>query len=244
VTLDRTGRWHVAFAYIPGPVEGPGTAAVVGIDRGVKVSAALSTGEMLTVSRLAEGEQRRLIRLERTLAKAKRGSGRRSDARVAIARMRARETDRRKDWAEKTSTRIAREFDVIRVENLNIRGMTRSAKGTAVKPGRNVAAKAGLNREISRSGWGLLVRRLEDKAPGRVEKIDPAYTSQRCSACGRVDRNSRESQALFRCTACSYTVNADVNAARNIAAGHAVTARGGHRDAGPVNREPQLALLA
>jgi putative transposase len=125
-------------------------------------------------------------------------------------------------------------------QDLKIGNMTRSAKGTAGDPGRNVRAKAGLNREILRSGWGLLVRRLEEKAPGRVQKIRPAFTSQRCSACGQVDANSRESQARFACTACGYACNADVNAAVNIAAGHALTARGGLRDAGPVNREPQL----
>ena len=102
--------------------------------------------------------------------------------------------------------------------------------------------KAGLNREILRSGWGLLVRRLEEKAPGRVEKVNPAYTSQRCSACGHVDAKSRESQARFACTACRFVGHADVNAARNIAAGHAVTARGGDGAARPVNREPQLLL--
>jgi putative transposase len=91
-----------------------------------------------------------------------------------------------------------------------------------------------------RSGWGLLVRRLEQKAPGRVEKVNAAFTSQRCSACGQVDPKSRESQAVFRCTACGYACHADVNAAINIAAGHAVTARGGFRDAGPANREPHL----
>jgi len=84
------------------------------------------------------------------------------------------------------------------------------------------------------SGWGLLVRRLEQKAPGRVEKIIPAYTSQKCSGCGQVDRKSRESQAVFQCTACGYSCNADVNAARNIAAGHAVTARGGDGVTRPV----------
>jgi hypothetical protein len=86
----------------------------------------------------------------------------------------------------------------------------------------------------------VLMRRLQDKAPGRVEKINPAFTSQRCSACGQVDPKSRESQAVFWCTACGYACHADVNAARNIAAGHAVTARGDFRSAGPVNREPQL----
>jgi putative transposase len=75
-----------------------------------------------------------------------------------------------------------------------------------------------------------------------VEKISPAFTSQRCSACRHVDAHSRESQARFVCTACGFACHADVNAAINIAAGHAVTARGGFRDAGPVNREPQLLL--
>ena len=86
------------------------------------------------------------------------------------------------------------------------------------------------------------MRRLEDKAPGRVEKIKPRCTSQRCSACGQVDRDSRESQAVFRCTACGFAGHADVNAAINIAAGHAVTARGGDGVARPVNREPHLLL--
>jgi putative transposase len=159
-----------------------------------------------------------------------------------IARLKAREGDRRKDWAEKASTDIAQRFDLIRVEDLKIKNMTRSAKGTWGNPGRNVRAKAGLNRGILGAGWGLLVRRLQDKAPGRVEKIDPAFTSQRCAACGRVDRGSRKSQAVFRCTACGFACNADVNAAINIAAGHAVTARGGDGVTRPVNREPQLLL--
>jgi putative transposase len=238
--MDRAGRWHVAFAAVPEPVPAPGTGEAVGIDRGVAVSAALSTGEMLHVPGLTTREQRRLWRLERILARAKRGSNRRKRVRLAIAGLRARETDRRKDRTEKTSTDIARRFDLIRVEALPIGNMTRSAKGTSENPGRNVRAKAGLNRGILRSGWGLLVRRLEQKAPGRVEKIRPAFTGQRCSACGHVDANSRESQARFACTACGYACHADVNAARNIAAGHAVTARGGVRATGPVNREPQL----
>jgi transposase len=216
---------------------------MVGIDRGVAVSAALSNGELLSCPRLAGQEQQRLRRLERRLARAKRGSERRKRVKRALARLKARDADIRKDWCEKTSTSLACRFDVIRVEDLKIGCMTRSAKGTATEPGRNVRQKAGLNREIMRSGWGLLVRRLSDKAPGRVEKVNPAYTSQRCSACGRIAAGSRESQALFRCVACGYTLDADVNAARNIAAGHAVTARGGDGVTRPVNREPQSALL-
>jgi transposase len=243
VSMDRAGRWHVAFAAIPDPVPAPSNGEAVGIDRGVVVSAALSTGELLHVPGLRTREQRRMLRLARKLARARRGSERRKRVRLAIAQLRARETDRRKDWAEKASTDIAQRFDIIRVEDLQIKKMTRSAGGTRERPGRNVRQKAGLNQGILRSGWGLLVRRLEDKAPGRVEKIKAAFTSQRCSACGHVDAESRESQAHFACTACGFACHADVNAARNIAAGHAVTARGGFRDAGPANREPQLLAL-
>jgi transposase len=242
VTMDRAGRWHVAFAVIPAPVPAPGNGQAVGIDWGVAVSAALSTGEMLHCPGLAVRERTRLRRLQRKLAHAKRGSNRRGRVKHAIARLKARETDRRKDWVEKASTDIVRRFDVIRVEDLQISNMTRSARGTPDNPGRNVWQKAALNRGILGSGWGLLVRRLQDKAPGRVEKVRPAFTSQRCSACGQADRDSRESQAMFRCTACGFACNADVNAAINIAAGHAVTARGGDGAARPVNREPHLLL--
>jgi putative transposase len=244
VTLDRAGRWHVAFASVPPPVPAPGTGEVVGIDRGVAVSAALSTGEMLTVTRLNPARQARLKLLQRRLARAKRRSNHRAQVKLAIARLKARETDGRKDWCEKVSTDLARRFDVIRIEDLKIRNMIRSARGTVAEPGRNVRQKASLNREISRSGWGLLVTRLEQKAPGRVEKINPAFTSQTCPACGYCAAESRESQSRFRCIACGFQANADVNAAMNIALGHRVNARGGDRVTGPANREPQLSLLA
>src|SRR5580658_1968357 len=157
VTLDRAGRWHVAFAVIPAPVPAPGNGQTVGIDRGVAVSAALSTGDLLRCPALTARERTRLRRLQRKLARATQGSNRRGRARHAIARLKARETARRKDWAEKTSIGIARRFDLIRVEDLKIKNMTRSAKGTRESPGRGVRQKAGQNRRILASGWGLLV---------------------------------------------------------------------------------------
>ncbi|WP_235013922.1 RNA-guided endonuclease TnpB family protein, partial [Parafrankia sp. Ea1.12] len=177
VTQDRAGRWHVAFAVAPDPIPAPGTGQVgevVGVDRGVAVSAALSTGELLSCPTLRPKEAERLRRLQRRLAKATRGSNRRGRLKTRIARVKAREVDRRKDWVERTSTDLARRFDVIRVEDLRITNMTRSARGTVDQPGRNVRQKAGLNRGILANGWGLLARRLEQKAPGRVEKIPAA----------------------------------------------------------------------
>lgn len=245
VTRDRAGRWHIAFAAIPDPIPAPGNGQVVGVDRGVVVSAALSTEELLTTPSLTTGERQRLRRLQRRLARAQRGSNRRRKVKAAIAKLKAREKDRRKDWVEKTTTDLARRFDVIRVEDLNIRGMTSSAKGTADKPGSNVRAKAGLNRGILANAWGKLVTRLENKAPGRVQKINAAYTSQTCSACGHCAPDNRESQARFRCTACGFRCHADVNAARNIAAGRAVTARGALQPiGGAMNCEPQPATSA
>src|SRR4029453_9534573 len=113
--------------------------------------------------------------------------------------------------------------------------------GTPQQPGVRVAQKRGLNRGIGQSGWGLLAKRLQHKAFGRVEQIPAAYTSQRCSACGHVAPENRKSQAVFECEACTAgPCNADVNAARNIAAERAVTARGDLGASRSANREPQL----
>jgi len=186
VTLDRSGRWHIAFAVIPDPVPGPGDGSVVGVDRGVAVSAALSNGEMLHAPGLRAGETQRLCRLQRRLARAQRGSHRRARTKLAIAKVRARETDRRRDWVEKTTTDVARRFQTIRVEDLRVSEMTRSARGSCECPGTGVAQKRGLNREISRQGWGRLAARLQHKAAGRLEFVSAAFTSQRCSYCGHV----------------------------------------------------------
>jgi len=220
VTRDRAGRWHIAFAAIPEPIPAPGTGEVVGGDRGVKAAVTLSTGEVASPAGRRAKEAERRLRLQRKLARQKKGGRRRSRTKVALARIAAREADRRKDWVEKTSTDLARRFDVIRVEDLKVKQMTRSARGTLAEPGRNVRAKAGLNRGILAAGWSMLMNRLEQKAPGRVEKVPAAYSSQRCNACGHVAAESRQSQSDFRCVACGHEANADVNAARNISDAH------------------------
>jgi putative transposase len=118
ITRDRAGRWFVAFAAVPEPIAAPATGAEVGVDRGVTVSAALSTGELLSVPGLRPKEVERLARLRRKLPRARNGSDRRAELKAQIARMHAREVDRRKDWVEQTSTRLAREFDLIALEAL------------------------------------------------------------------------------------------------------------------------------
>lgn len=217
ITCDSVGRWHIAFAVLPAPIEVPKNREVVGVDRGVAVTLAYSDGTLLHAPTPISVKA-----AAKALSRCKRGSNRRCKAKTRLARVYARNADRRKDFIEKASTDLARRFDLIRVEDLRIANMTRSVRGTIEKPGRNVRQKAGLNRAILNGGWAMFVTRLQDKAPGRVEKVSPAFTSQRCSVCGHVAAESRKSQALFVCVACGHTSNADLNAARNIAAGRAV----------------------
>ena len=242
VTLDRAGRWHIAFAQIPDPIPSPKTGEVIGVDRGVVHAAALSDGTFYDYAR--PDLDAKVKRLQRKLARCKRGSNRRASVRANLGRAQARRTDARKDFVEKITTDIATRYDVIRLENLKVRNMTRSARGTVDAPGVNVRQKAGLNRSILDKGWGMFAQRLEHKARGRVEYVPAAYTSQRCSGCGVIASESRKSQADFCCVACGYTDNADCNAAKNIAAGgQPVTAQGGTPLGEPVNCEPQRDLL-
>ena len=130
VTRDRSGRWHIAFAAVPAPIPGPGTGEVVGIDRGVAVSAALSTGEMLHCPGMRPQSGPGSGGCNGSWPAPRRARpARASQERDRVASRPVR-GDRRKDWAEKSSTGLARRFDLIRIEDLNIRGMTRSARGT------------------------------------------------------------------------------------------------------------------
>ncbi|MFD7688949.1 RNA-guided endonuclease InsQ/TnpB family protein [Streptomyces sp. NPDC059781] len=215
----RNGRWHIAFATIPDPIPALGTGEIVGIDRGVKITAALSDGRKLNCPQLTTRERAQIRKHQRRAVRAPKNSDRKRAEHAKVARLKAREADRRKDWCEKTSTMLARTYGLIRFEKLTITTMTRSAKGTIEQPGRNIRQKAGLNRAILAQGWGLLRRRTGEKAPGRVEDVPAPYTSLRCSACGWIEKNSRKSQAEFVCTSCGFTCNADENAAVNVAAG-------------------------
>lgn len=105
------------------------------------------------------------------------------------------------------------------MEELQIRNMSASANGTIEEPGRNVKAKSGLNKSILDQGWHEFRRQLDYKLfwrGGMLVEVNPRHTSQRCSCCGHTVKENRTSQALFRCQACGYEENADINAANNI----------------------------
>jgi putative transposase len=144
-----------------------------------------------------------------------------------MALIAARVADRRRDWAEKLSTRLVREHDIIVLEKLTIAGMTRkpTPKPDPGQPGaflpNQARAKAGLSRGILTSAWGALGQRVKDKGQAsgvQILFVDPRFTSQQCHACGHTDAANRDSQAAFACTSCGHHDHADRNAALNILA--------------------------
>ena len=247
-TMCRDGLgWHISFGIATDtrPAASNGLPGC-GVDFGVACSAYVSdeTSPRLLPPTLTAGEQRRLLGLERRKARQVRWAKRHNHGRYSrrlrrtiaqIAMLRARQARRRLDFTHKLTTDLAKSHGWVGVEDLRVKGMTRSAKGTALAPGRGVAAKAGLNRGILDNGPYERRRQLAYKAPrfGSELRVVPAPgTSQTCSACGHRDSQSRPGCGrVFACTACGHQAHADHNAARNIeriAAGQAVDSTRSH----------------
>ena len=187
----------------------------VGIDMGVTDRMALSTGETYD-RRVVDRED--IAKKQRRLARCQKGS-REWRKRVRIlANAHSKARVRNRNDCHQTTTDIVRRFDTIAVEDLQIRNMTGSAKGTLEEPGRNVKAKSGLNREVLAQTWGLVRQQLAYKAEWagrRFVEVAPHNTSITCSGCGHLDRASRAGK-LFCCLACGLKMDADVNAAINV----------------------------
>jgi len=228
--VDWTGR-KVSFTNRPLPLRDAGadpTGAVTGLDLGVAVTVADSDGNRCSIPQpdpRIRHVQRKLSRQDRVARSLGRPrwehSSRRQRTLHELHRLHARDARRRKDWCSKLTTQLVRDSDLIAVEALNIKAMTAKGRG-----------KRGLNRGMRNGCLGMFTSMLEYKAGlagVRLVWVNPAYTSQRCSQCGHVAPESRESQAAFRCVACTYRCNADTNAARNVLA----RARGEWADYGP-----------
>jgi len=238
VTVSREGgHWFASVlceveVADPLPIHG----IAVGVDLGVAQAITLSTGEVLPVRGMTAREERKLARLQRELARRKKGSRNRARTQQKLARFHARVARRRRDDIHKATTYLAKNHRLVVVEGLRVKDMTRAPKAKAApdRPGRflrnGASAKAGLNRAILARGWGEVRRQLEYKAAwygSKVAAVDPAYTSQRCEVCGHTEAGNRPAQSKFKCRACGHEAHADVNAARNIlAAGLAATACG------------------
>lgn len=233
VTVSHNGgRWFISITTLR-EVEQPlhPSSSMVGIDLGVASLATLSTGEQPIGSIDAYRKAKaRLARLQRGLARKKKFSRNWRKHNARVQKLHARIANLRRDALHKATTDISKNHAMIVIEDLNVRSMSASAKGTIQAPGRNVRAKAALNAAILDQGWGEFRRQLEYKQDwqgGRVLAVSARNTSRRCSACGHTTPENRKTQAVFHCVACGHREHADVNAAKNIlAAGHAVLAHG------------------
>jgi putative transposase len=190
----------------------------IGLDVGVSLVVADSEGGMTKPLDLVHELTRLRVRAQQ-LSRKKKGSNNRAKAKVKLAKQNLRIANMRKDFLHKLSLQYAENQGIVVVEDLKIKNMTKSAKGTEEKPGKQVAQKRGLNRSITQQSWGLFFELLEYKVKargGKFVKVDPRHTSQTCNCCGHVSSENRLKQEKFVCTACGHRANADVNAAKNI----------------------------
>ena len=236
------GKWYVSIQTereVPEPVHP--SQSVVGIDMGIARFATFSDGSSIRPLHSFRKHEKKLAKLQRKLAKRVKSSSNWRKLKAKIQRLHRTIANVRNDFLHKTTTIISKNHALVVIEDLKVRNMSRSASGTVEAPGRNVRAKAGLNKSILDQGWYEFRRQLEYKLKwlgGKLVVIPPQYTSQTCSHCGCVDRANRPTQAKFKCTACGFECNADHNAALNIlAAGQAVTACGAGRAQAPASKQ-------
>jgi putative transposase len=236
-------KWFVSIS-----VEMPDTQPVhktptgaVGVDMGVKVMAALSTGEMRENPRSLSKHEKKLKKLQRKLsrqmeqAKIKAGipkdkaiprgtkievSNRMLETKRRIQRAHQDISGVRSNAQHQLSAELTKRFGVIAVEDLNVKGMTASANGTIEKPGKQVAQKAGLNRSILDVGFGELRRQLDykSKRTGAQFVVIGRWTpsSKACSACGHHVKDMNLSVREWTCPECGAHHDRDINAAQNI----------------------------
>lgn len=220
VTVIRRGdKWDVSIQTeyeVSSPAPNP---SEIGIDMGVKRFATLSNGDFVEPLNAFKQERENLTKLQRKLARQKKGSRNSRKTKRKIARLHRYIADSRRDFLHKISTRIAKNHSIVYVEDLKVSNMSASAAGTKENPGKKVKQKSGLNQSILDQGWygffQMLSYKLERKG-GKLIKVDPRNTSRTCPQCGFISAENRRTQASFACIACGYRANADMVGAINV----------------------------
>ena len=133
------------------------------------------------------------------------GSRRRHKTKTKLQKLRRRIRNVANTWRHWLTRHVGDNARLLVLEKLNTQGMAKNAQGTVRRPGNRVQQQAGLNRSILATGWSEIEQMLSYKT--RVVYVNPAYTSQRCSHYGQVDKASRRSQSAFHCTSCGYRAN-------------------------------------
>jgi len=200
----------------------PMTGDETGIDVGLKVFLITANGEIVENPRHYCNAETQLKKAQRRVSGRKKGSQRRRKTIAVLAKAYQHVARQRRDFHHKTALALVRQYDVIYLENLQVRNLRRRPApvpdGTGGYQHNGASAKAGLNRSIHDAGWYAFRTILACKAAWagkRVEAVPPAYTSQDCSGCGaRVQKSL--SVRTHVCPTCGLILDRDENAARNI----------------------------
>ena len=215
----RAGKWFVAIQTERDVDACYPKGGEVGIDLGIARFATLNDGTyQLPLSSFKQHEAA-LRRAQQALSRKTKFSNNWRKAKAKVQKLHHRIANVRNDYLHKFTTHISQNHAIVYVEDLQVKNMSRSAAGTLEAPGRNVRAKAGLNKAILDQGWAEFRRQLEYKMSwrgGHLVAVPPAYTSQNCPACGGVSKENRKTQAEFACVHCGFAENADVVGAINI----------------------------
>lgn len=217
LAIRRVGRKWFALVTLEVANADAHAGPRVGIDLGVTRLATLSTGEVLANPRNGKRCSKAIAAAQRALARARNGSKRRRRLKDRLASLKRREARSRLTYLHQQSAALARRFGTIVVEDLKVRNMMRSARGTIEEPGTRVAQKSGLNRSIADAAWGQFIALLTYKAAragGQVIRVKPNNTSNLCSRCQRLTKSHIGDD--FSCAHCGHSSDRDYNAAINI----------------------------
>ena len=243
------GKWFVSIQTEREVDQPLPNGEAVGIDMGIARFATLSDGSHIEPLNSFKKHQQRLARYQRAMSRKVKFSNNWKRAKAQVQRIHTRIANARKDFLHKASSQISQNHAMIAIEDLQVRNMSKSAKGNSEQHGKRVKQKSGLNRSILDQGWSEFRRQLEYKSAwngGFVVAVPPQYTSQTCPCCGHVSKDNRQTQARFECIECGFEENADLVGAINILArGHRVLACGESVQSGrSVKQEPAEANQA
>lgn len=202
--MHKAGRWFACFSCdVPDKSELPKTGHTVGIDVGISVLITTSEAEKVEHPQFYRDGQKKLRKLQRSLARKKKGGKNRRKVLMQVQRQHEHIKNQRADFVHKLSHALVQNYDRIACEDLQIRNMVRNHH---------------LSKSILDAGWGIFKQMLTNKAvdAGRqVVFVDPAYTSKCCSNCGVELQDLDLSTRWVEC-ACGLSLDRDHNAAINI----------------------------
>ena len=223
VTVSSSGsKWYISIQTqreVGQPV--PTATTAIGIDLGIARFATFSDGSYLVPLNSFKTQQAKLAKYQRRMAHKQKFSHNWKKAKAKVQKIHTQIANARRDFLHKASCQISQNHAMIVIEDLQVRNMSKSAKGNSEQHGKQVKQKSGLNRSILDQGWAEFRRQLEYKADwngGFVMAVPPQYTSQTCPCCGHVSKDNRQTQAKFECVECGFEENADLVGAINILA--------------------------